>query len=320
MNRLLLSTLCLVAAVLTGCAAGAPGPGNDEKAPTAGIALIAPTPVAALSAAPSTSRTTVPATATARPLPSAAPTRSTAPATLPRTPVATATTGSGPQPTARPAPPPDPGTGESQIVEGGPNDRKQVALTFDAGADTGNATAILDLLDAEGIKGSFGMTGLWAENNPEIVKRMVADGHMLFNHTWDHASLTGENTGQPAMSFDQLAKEVGDTENLVKQLTGYDMKPYFRPPFGDYDRASLGYLEQLGYSVTVWWTCDTHGWDGWDAAKITGYCTTNIKPHEILLLHVGAGALGDLEALPGMIDFFRSKGYEFVTVEQMLQP
>jgi len=314
--RSLVAAFVLLSALLTGCAAGAPGEGNEAKAPTADVALAVSTTAPQQPAAAATSRS--PASSTSPPRPSSTAAASKA-VTPPATGTATSTVAQS-QPTPRPAPPPDPGTGQSQVVEGGPNNRKQVALTFDAGADTGNAAAILDLLRDEGIKGSFGMTGLWAQKNAKLVKRMVAEGHMLFNHTWDHSSLTGENTGEPALTFDQVSQEVGDTEKLVKDLTGYDMKPYFRPPYGDYGPVSLGYLEQLGYSVTIWWTCDTHGWDGWDAAKITGYCTTNIKQHEILLLHVGAGAAGDLEALPGIIDFFRSQGYEFVTVEQMLQP
>jgi peptidoglycan/xylan/chitin deacetylase (PgdA/CDA1 family) len=220
----------------------------------------------------------------------------------------------------RPPPPPDPGTGMSEIVEGGPNDRLEVALTFDAGADTGYASQILDLLRDDGIHATFGMTGLWAQANPDLVKRMVAEGHQLINHTWDHASLTGANTGMPAMTPDQVAQELGDTEAVVRDLTGYDMRPYFRPPYGDYDETSLQYVYNNGYYLTIWWTCDTHGWDGWGSQQIVDYCTTNIKSHEILLLHVGAAATGDFEALPALIQFFRDNGYAFVTIEQMLQP
>jgi peptidoglycan/xylan/chitin deacetylase (PgdA/CDA1 family) len=222
--------------------------------------------------------------------------------------------------TDRPPPPPDPGTGLSQIIESGPNDRLQVALTFDAGADTGYAADILDLLRDEGIHATFGMTGQWANDNPELVQRMVAEGHQLINHTWDHASLTGANTGLPAMTPEQVTQELTDTENIVRELTGgYEMRPYFRPPYGDYDEASLGYLYDNGYYLSIWWTCDSHGWDGWGSQEIIDYCTTNISPHEILLLHVGSAAAGDFEALPGLINFFRDNGYAFVTVEQMLQ-
>jgi peptidoglycan/xylan/chitin deacetylase (PgdA/CDA1 family) len=222
--------------------------------------------------------------------------------------------------TMRPPPPPDPGTGLSTIIEGGANGRLEVALTFDAGADTGYGAQILDLLRAEGISATFGMTGLWAQANPELVQRMAAEGHQLMNHTWDHSSLTGANTGMPAQTPEQIAEQLASTEAVVRDLTGYEMRPYFRPPYGDYDAPSLGYLYDNGYSLSIWWTCDSHGWAGWGAQEIIDYCTTNLAEDEILLLHVGAAAAGDFEALPGLIQFFRDSGYAFVTVEQMLQP
>jgi peptidoglycan/xylan/chitin deacetylase (PgdA/CDA1 family) len=223
--------------------------------------------------------------------------------------------------TDRPPPPPDPGTGMSNIVEGGSNGRLEVALTFDAGADTGYGAEILDLLAAEGIAATFGMTGVWAQTNQALVQRMAAEGHQLINHTWDHASLTGANTGLPAQTPDQIAQQLADTEAVVREATGgYEMRPYFRPPYGDYDADSLAYLYNNGYYLTIWWTCDSHGWAGWGAQEIIDYCTTNIVEDEILLLHVGAAAATDYEALPGLIQFFRDNGYAFVTVEQMLQP
>lgn len=222
--------------------------------------------------------------------------------------------------TGRPAAPGEDGSGMSQIIEGGTNGRPEVALTFDAGADTGYAPQILDYLRDEGIKATFGMTGQWAEQNPELVQRMVNEGHQLINHTWDHASLTGANTGMPPMRPDQVVQELSSTEDLVRNLTGYEMRPYFRPPYGDYDATSLGYLYENGYYLTIWWTCDSHGWAGWGSQEIIDYCTTNLAEDEILLLHVGAAAAGDFEALPGLIQFFRDNGYGFVTVEQMLQP
>lgn len=222
--------------------------------------------------------------------------------------------------TARPPAPPDPGTGLSEIIEGGTNGRLEVALTFDAGADTGYGAQILDLLRDEGIPATFGMTGVWAQQNPDLVQRMVTEGHQLINHTWDHPSLTGATTGLPPLTPDQVATQLADTEAVVRDLTGYEMLPYFRPPYGDYDAASLGYLYHNGYYLSIWWTCDTHGWAGWGAQEIVDYCTTNLVEDEIILLHVGAAAVGDFEALPGLIQFFRDNGYAFVTVEQMLQP
>ena len=325
MNRAFgLAALILLGGLLTACAAGAPSAAEPPTATAQALAAVEPTTSAATA-------TATLAPTTVAPSPTApAPTATTPPAPTSLGLSASTVAAGEAQPTPRPAPPPDPGTGESELVpdpstlehpwmEQGPNP-KEVALTFDAGADRGYAAEILDLLRDEGIKASFGMTGLWAEANPDLVQRMVAEGHMLFNHTWDHRSLTGASTGQPPMTAEEVAQQLGDTEAIVRELTGYELKPYFRTPLAEYDETSLRYLADNGYYVTIWWTCDTYGWKGWTANQITDYCTTNVKPHEIILLHVGAGASGDYLSLPAMIAFFRNEGYAFVTVEEMLQP
>ncbi|HEU0116437.1 MAG TPA: polysaccharide deacetylase family protein [Thermomicrobiales bacterium] len=331
-----------IAALLSGCAAGSPttiSPAVDSTAPVVAQAPSAPTE-APTAAAPTALPPTAPPPAAASPTvePEIAQSITSASASpAGGTPAAVAATGVGGgdvngvaqanagaagqiAPTPRPPAPPDPGDGISHIVDSGPNDRKEVALTFDAGADVGYTSQILDFLQAQGIKATFGMTGQFAQANPDLVKRMVADGHQLINHTWDHASLTGANTGLDPMTPDKVTEELTSTADFVRNLTGYEMKPYFRPPYGDYDDTSLRELYDNGYYLTIWWTCDTRGWAGWTADKIVGYCTTNIKSHEIILMHVGGAAAGDFDALPGLVDFFRSQGYQFVTIEQMLQP
>ncbi|HYO30193.1 MAG TPA: polysaccharide deacetylase family protein [Thermomicrobiales bacterium] len=221
---------------------------------------------------------------------------------------------------ARPPAPSPPTDGMSLLVEGGSNGRPEVALTFDAGADTGYAPAILDLLRDEGIPATFGMTGQWAENNPDLIQRMVAEGHQLINHTWTHQSMTGVNGGLPPMTYEQLADELARTEQIVRDLTGYELAPYYRPPYGDYSAETLGWLAELGYPFTIMWTCDSQGWKGWDASQIFEYCTQVPLEDEVILMHVGAGAAGDYEALPLLVDYYRQQGHAFVTVEQMLQP
>lgn len=225
------------------------------------------------------------------------------------------------QETGRPPVPATDGSGLSQLIEGHDDGRKEVALTFDAGSDRGYTEQILDLLRDSGIKGTFGMTGAFAEANPDLIQRMAAEGHQLINHTWSHGSMTGANTGEPAWTYEELADELARTEQVVRDITGgYELKPYFRPPYGDYDETSLGYLYELGYPFTVMWSCDTQGWRGWDAAKILEYCTSVPLEDDIILMHVGASAAGDYEVLPSMIAWYQERGYAFVTVEQMMQP
>jgi peptidoglycan-N-acetylglucosamine deacetylase len=221
------------------------------------------------------------------------------------------------------APPPAPGDGTILNYYRGPSGRLEVALTFDAGADRGYAAQILDELAAEGVLATFGMTGRWAQENPDLIQRMVAEGHQLINHTWSHGSLTGASTGGDPITYEALLTELTDTEILIRDLTnGYELKPYFRPPYGDIGPMTSGYLAQAGYYVNVLWSCDSFGWSGFGADEIVQRCTSPEMggPGAIILMHVGADAVGDFEALPGLIGYYRGQGYAFVTIEQMLQP
>ena len=222
--------------------------------------------------------------------------------------------------TARPAPPPPPADGSLLTVWRGPTERLEVALTFDAGADVGYAAEILDLLRDHGVKATFGMTGVWAEQYPDLVRRMVNEGHQVMNHTYDHQSFTGASTGAEPQTFESMLDQLNTTEQIVRDIAGYEMKPYARPPYGDFGPLTSGYLVDAGYYINVMWTCDSLGWKGLDAAQIVSRCTTDIGPGEIILLHVGAEAPGDFESLHGLITSFSNAGYSFVTVEEMLQP
>ena len=198
-------------------------------------------------------------------------------------------------------------------------DEPVIALTFDAGADRGYAEQILDTLGSEGIKATFGMTGRWAEDNPDLVRRMVEEGHQLINHTYSHPSFTGRSTGQPPLSTEERLAEIRRLEEVVAEVTGSQetMRPYFRPPYGDYDESVLRDLLLAGYTVVVMWSVDSLGWNGLSAQEITDRCLAGAEPGGIILMHVGAQS-ADAQALPGLIAALRARGYRFVTVAELL--
>jgi peptidoglycan/xylan/chitin deacetylase (PgdA/CDA1 family) len=179
-----------------------------------------------------------------------------------------------------------------------------VALTFDAGADRGYAEEILDTLAAEGVVATFGMTGVWAEANPDLVQRIVAEGHAMMNHTYDHESWTGASTGAAALTSAERAAQLQRTEQAVMQATGYDLKPYFRPPYGDYDDSVIADLLANDYTVNVMWTVDSLGWNGLSAGEVAARVVNGTVP----------GAIH----LPDIIDQLRGMGYRFVTVQEMV--
>ncbi len=238
----------------------------------------------------------------------------TEPAPPTRTPV--------PVPTAeRPAPPDTGLDGTSLIVERGDSGRMEVAFTFDAGQGPGYTSEILDLLAENGLKGSFGVTGQWVEQNPELTRRNVADGHMLINHTYDHSSFTGASRDMEPLPEAERLDQIETTRQIVLDIAGYDTAPYFRFPYGDYDRESLDQLARVGYDYTMWWSCDTEGWNGFSPEEIVTNCGPEADeggPGAIVLMHVADD--NDFAALPVLIERYQVAGYAFVTMEELIQP
>lgn len=246
-------------------------------------------------------------------------------ATATPTPVATPEpTPPPPTPTATPASrvaapaPAAPANGAAKAVFRGPTNRKFIALTFDAGADVGYTTLILDTLRAKGVHASFGMTGAWAQAHPDLVRRMAAEGHDFINHTYNHDSFTGVSTGRRAMPFEDRASQIERTEEIVRALTGKAMRPYFRPPYGDYDASVNADIARLGFTQNVLWTIDSTGWRGVAAGTIVDRCLSNAVPGAIIVFHVGSQSL-DGPALAPIVDGLRQQGYALGTIRELLE-
>lgn len=235
-------------------------------------------------------------------------------------PLPTAMTGStatAPAATSTPPPTVASGDGPARVIEYGETGRREIALTFDAGADRGYGKEVLNLLAERGLKVSFGMKGVWAEANPDLLQRMVDEGHLLMNHTWDHPSFTGVTTETEPLSTAERITQMRETEALVRELTGYDLRPYFRPPYGDIDEQSLIEIASAGYSDVVLWSCDSRDSLGATGAEILANCIENAAPGRIVLLHLG-GQSAAYGVLPEMIDTLSAAGFTFVTVDQMV--
>ena len=337
----------LLIAALAGCGANSVGtalatppaatavatvpPTPTEPPPTATPTAVPPTPLPPSptpTARPTATPTVVPTpthTATPPPPPTATP---TVVPTLPPTATATQpprpTVVGAPTATTPPAPTPTPvhatavPGAQAQSVARGPSSRRMVALTFDAGADRGFAEDILDILRDTGVKATFGMTGKWAEQNPDLIQRMVDEGHLLMNHTYDHGSFTGYSPGTAPLTAEERRRQIERTEAVIASIAGVELKPYFRPPYGDYDEAMLTQLGQLGYTHNVMWTVDSLGWKGLTAEEITARCIEGTVPGAILLFHVGAQSQ-DAAALPELIRQLEADGYSFGTIAELLR-
>lgn len=197
-----------------------------------------------------------------------------------------------------------------------PTSRHVMALTFDAGADRGYAARILSTLERNHVRASFGMTGRWAEQNKDLVRRMARDGDVLMNHTFDHRSFTGYSSGQAPLSEQQRAWEIETTDTDIRRITGVGTKPYFRPPYGDYDGATLVLARRLGYRFAVMWTIDTLGWNHATPTQILSRCLLGARPGAIVMMHVGIQSQ-DALALQNVISGLKRRGYRLATIAQL---
>lgn len=273
-------------------------PSRTESVPTA-----ATTPIASPVLSPR---------ATPFPTPSPTPPPPTPP--IEPTPLATPTSAplSSPTPTFAPV------QSVARVVTRLDTTQPVIALTFDCGADRGYAEEILDELARHDIRATFGMTGAWARANPDLVARMLREGHRLINHSDTHPSFTGRSTGSPPLPLEQRAAEIRGAEQAVAAVTGSEttMRPYFRPPYGDHDEALHALLPELGYSVVVMWTVDSLGWRGIPPEEVVTRVLAAAQPGAIVLLHVGAQST-DAAALPQLIAALQQQEYRFVTIDAL---
>jgi peptidoglycan/xylan/chitin deacetylase (PgdA/CDA1 family) len=202
-----------------------------------------------------------------------------------------------------------PGNYQGELARAGAGGTK-VALTFDAGASAAPTPAILRALKAAGVHVTFFLTGKWCEQNPELVKEIVAEGHQIGNHTYSHQDLR-------KLSDEQIVDQLRRMDNIVRDLTGQDTKPYFRPPYGARDKRVLRVAADEGY-VSVFWSVDS-----WDAFK-KGITTEEIESRvlgrvhggDIVLLHCGSKPTAD--AVPYLIRELQSRGYQIVRVSELV--
>lgn len=253
---------------------------------------------------PRSSTTTAPTTTIARPTT----TTRNPPSTSTTNPPSTSTTNPATTSTTTVAP-----TGPALIVRQGDDRRRWIALTFDAGSDVGNTRAILDLLAARHVRATFSLTGIWARANPELVRRIAREGHVIVNHSDTHRSFTGFSTGTSGLSAAERAAQLAGADASIAAITGRSTRPWFRPPYGDIDAATPQDVARAGYRYVLLWTVDSLGWKGLAPADVAARCLEGAKPGAILLLHVGSAST-DAAALPMILDGLQARRYELVTV------
>ena len=130
-------------------------------------------------------------------------------------------------------------------------------LTFDAGYENGCTDQILDVLQAHQVPAAFFLVGNYLERNPELVRRMVDEGHTIGNHTWSHPDMSA------ITDRDAFARELAQVEDLYREITGQALEKFYRPPQGIYSEDNLALARELGYR-TVFWSLAYADWDNKD--------------------------------------------------------
>ena len=188
-------------------------------------------------------------------------------------------------------------------------DKPQVAISFDAAWGNEDTETLLSILDKYNVKTTFFMTGGWIESYPEDVKKIAAAGHDLGNHSENHKQMS-------QLSSDECLAEIQKPHDKVKELTGTEMT-LFRPPYGDYNNTLIESANALGYHV-VQWSVDSLDWKDYGADSIVDTILNHkaLGDGAIILMHNGAKYTKD--ALETVISTLQSKGYEFVTLSELV--
>ena len=195
-------------------------------------------------------------------------------------------------------------------IDIGDTGRPRIALTFDAGGPSDPTSRILDILARHQVQVTFFVTGDWANQNPDLVRRIHADGHEIGNHTMHHPDLK-------TLSDEQVCSELNQANQVISTLTGVTTRPYYRPPYGSRDDRVRGLAAHLGYR-TVYWTVDTLDWQTTATPdSITKIVMDHLANGVIILMH--AGSQVEAETLDGLMTKIEQAGYQIVSLTEVLQ-
>jgi len=201
--------------------------------------------------------------------------------------------------------------GEPSAIYSVATDRKVLALTFDISWGDKRAEPILNILKEKGVqKATFFLSSPWSQTHPDIVKKIVEAGYEIGSHGHKH-------TNYSKLSDEEIRTQIQTAHQILTDLTG-NPPTLIRMPNGDFDRRVLAIADQLNYTV-IQWDTDSLDWKNPGVSTIVNRVVGKAHPGDIVLLHASDSCRQTHEALPIIIDQLRSKGYEFVTVTELIE-
>lgn len=193
----------------------------------------------------------------------------------------------------------------------GNTSEKVLYLTFDAGYENGCTAKILDTLKEKQVPAAFFLVGNYIRQSPDLVRRMVAEGHTVGNHTMHHYDMS-RLSDKAAFS-----KELTDLEALYKETVGQELPKFYRPPQGIYSEENLKMAQELGYK-TLFWSLAYVDWNN-DAQPTKEAAFAKLLPRThngaVVLLH--STSKTNAEILGELIDKWKAMGYRFGTLEEL---
>lgn len=198
---------------------------------------------------------------------------------------------------------------------GTPGKGRQLALTYDDGPNDPDTLRLLDVLAKHGVKATFFMIGRYVEQRPDIVHRIVAEGHEVGNHTYMHPVLSLCDAGNVRAELERCARALSAADVPAAKL--------FRPPFGARRPATLRIARELGYTPVMWsvWCFD---WKETTADRVEAHAVKRIRGGDVILLHdgghkrFGTDRSHTVEATDRIIRRYKDNGFEFVTASRMM--
>ena len=194
----------------------------------------------------------------------------------------------------------------------GDTSKNIIYLTFDAGFENGNTEKILDSLKKHNVKATFFLVGNYIETSPELVERMVEEGHTIGNHTYSHPDMS------KISDEESFKKELQSLESLYKETTGQELLKIYRPPQGKYCVSNLEMADKLGYKTIFWSLAYVDWYENKQPTKEEAFnkLLKRIHPGAIVLLHSTSKTNGDI--LDELLTKWEDMGYSFGEIKDLI--
>lgn len=196
----------------------------------------------------------------------------------------------------------------AQVVRHVLTDQKIIAVTFDDEGPPARIDAILTALRQANVRATMFLNGSWVAKNKDAVIRMAQAGHEVANHSYTHRNFS-------ILSAAEIQRELERTDDAIA-AAGVTPAQLFRPPYGSFNTKVLAAAGKAGFPYSILWSVDTKDWQGNSSSTINNSVLNKVKPGDIILMHLHGKHTA--AALPNMIRELQKRGFQFVTVGELL--